>query len=175
MIARFEAGKGHEFLIDAVNGDPRLRDSLHLVFVGRGCTAPRLRERLIAAGLLEHATLLEAQPDIERIYAACDAVVLPSFGEAFPMSVLEAAAMGKPVVASRVGYIPMLGFSAAHLFEPGDANGCVRALLEALAAPARHADTQRAIAERFSIGTVRQRYARLYRDVAEQRTAQRAS
>lgn len=167
MVARFEAGKGHEFLVDAVAADARLRETLHLVFVGRSCTAPRLRERLAAAGLLEHATLLEAQPDIERVYAACDAIVLPSFGEAFPMTVIEAAAMGKPVVASRVGDVPLIGLPESHLFDAGDAAGCVRALETALVDPPGHADAQRAIAERFGIESVRRRYAALYRKIAE--------
>jgi glycosyltransferase involved in cell wall biosynthesis len=175
LVARFEAGKGHEFLIDAVSADARLREKLHFVFVGRGCTAPRLRDRLASAGLMKHATLLEAQPEIERIYAACDAVVLPSAGEAFPMTVIEAAAMGKPVVASRVGDVPAIGFPEAHLFDAGDTEGCARALHHALDAPASHAESQRAIAERFDIYAVRRRYAGLYRELAGAAIDRRAS
>lgn len=168
MIARFDVGKGHAFFIDAVKSDPRLRDLFHLVFVGRNCTASGLREYLSAAGLLDNATLLEAQVEIERIYAACDAIVLPSFGEAFPMSVIEAASMGKPVIASRVGDVPALGLPETHLFEAGNIVDCVRALHEVVSSTDLQPSVQRAVAERFSMNNVRRRYVNLYRDVIKQ-------
>jgi len=168
LIGRFEAGKGHAFLIDAIKSDVRLQNSLHLVFAGRGCTAPELRERLSAAGLLDNTTLLEAQVEVERIYAACDAIVVPSFGEAFPMSVIEAASMGKPVIASRVGDIPSLGLRETHLFEAGAIADCVRALHEVVNSTKLQADAQRAVAERFGINQIRHRYTILYRNVTEQ-------
>lgn len=67
--------------------------------------------------------------------AAADVFCLPSFAEGMPVSVVEALACGRPVVASAVGGIPQQvqpernGF----LVPPGDAGALADALVEALA------------------------------------------
>ena len=69
---------------------------------------------------------------VARWLAAADVACLPSFAEGMPVSVLEALASGRPVVASSVGGIPeaVTDGVTGLLVEPGDA----RALAEALAA-----------------------------------------
>lgn len=173
MVARYDpAVKGHHFLIEVLARHP-LRSRLQIVFAGAGCdTAPELRDHLEAAGLLGQARLLGALTQIEQLYADLDLLVLPSRSEALPMSLLEGAATGLVVCASRVGDIPRLGLPEETLFEPDDAFGCARAL-EAAAALVRRPEValrQRALIEaRFGIDNVARRYAELYRGVAEAR------
>ncbi|MDD5190860.1 MAG: glycosyltransferase family 4 protein, partial [Dehalococcoidales bacterium] len=60
--------------------------------------------------------------DLRKLYAACDIFVLPSITEAMPVAVLEAMASGKPIIASRVGGVPMQVKAGENgiLIRPGD-------------------------------------------------------
>ena len=62
--------------------------------------------------------------------ADCDVLVLPSLQEPFGRSVIEAMALGTPVVASRVGGIPEIIDDGVHglLTRPGDPEALARAL-----------------------------------------------
>ena len=70
-------------------------------------------------------------------YAAVDLVALPSFYDGMPNVLLEAAALGVPVLGSDAGAMPeVLGREAAFSFAAGDHHGCRRAIERALAANA---------------------------------------
>lgn len=175
MVARYDpAVKGHHFLVEVLARHP-LRSAVELVFAGEGCdTAPALRDHLESAGLLGRSRLHGALGQIERIYEDLDILVLPSRAEALPMVVLEAAAMGVMVCASRVGDVPRIGLPAEVLFDPDDAEGCARALsaAAALAAEPGRAARQRALVQdRFDVERIARRLADLYHDVVERPAA----
>jgi glycosyltransferase involved in cell wall biosynthesis len=67
------------------------------------------------------------------LFAACDAVVVPSFYDGLPNVVLEAAALGIPLIASNAGGMADLltDGSNAIVFEAGDEHDCRRAIFEA--------------------------------------------
>lgn len=94
-------GKGHEILIEAL---PALRarvPSARVVFGGGG-----EREAALCLQARPHGdavVFLGPREDIPELLAACDLVVLPSLAEALPTALIEAAAAGRPVVATRVG------------------------------------------------------------------------
>jgi glycosyltransferase involved in cell wall biosynthesis len=69
--------------------------------------------------------------------AAMDLIVLPSFHEAMPLVMLEAMAIGVPVVASRVAGIPEIITDGVTglLVEPGDVNGIAAAIIRLLQDP----------------------------------------
>jgi teichuronic acid biosynthesis glycosyltransferase TuaC len=75
-----------------------------------------------------------ASSDLARFVTAADVVCLPSFAEGTPVSLTEALACGTPVVATRVGGIPMLVDEqrAGILIEAGDERALRDALAEAL-------------------------------------------
>jgi len=91
--------------------------------------------------LQNHARLLGTLSDDEvvKLYQLCDVVVLPALAspddvEGFGIVLLEAAAAGKPVVATRVGGIPesVEDGKSGVLVEPDDHDGLSRALIELL-------------------------------------------
>ena len=124
-----------------------------------------LAERLGVAGRLR---FLGARADLERVYAAADALLLPTRYDAFANVCLEAAAAGLPVVTSGAnGAARFLGAAARVIEDPEDAAGFAKAL-DALAEPAERARlgaAARARAEERSwdrhVAELRALYARL--------------
>jgi len=104
--------KGWDVLLRAYLDAFRAGDDVRLVlrtYAGAGASAaPRLREAIASLGhdpeRCADIVLLDASiPDalLPRLYAACDAYVLPSRGEGWGMPYLEAMAMGKATIATR--------------------------------------------------------------------------
>jgi len=166
LIGRYNPQKGHHFLIDVLARHER-KENIHLMFVGNGCdTAPLLRNHLMDAGLMDHTTLLGATQDIERIYAQADVVVLPAlYGEAMPLVLLEAAATGAVICASRVGGIGSLKLPRTVLFDRGDDKGCAAALTEALTLAAL-SHTPAPLPDRYHACTAAVCYSALYHDLS---------
>ena len=77
------------------------------VVAGDGSGADALRATIDASPHLhERARLLGWYPDVAAVYAACDLVLLTSDNEGMPLSLIEAAAAGRPSVTTRVGSAP---------------------------------------------------------------------
>jgi glycosyltransferase involved in cell wall biosynthesis len=82
-------------LTTLVRADPALR----IVFIGDGHLRTRLAAAIAAAGLGERVTLAGLRRDAVALTAAFDVFFLASRWEGFPLAVIEAMAMGLPVVA----------------------------------------------------------------------------
>ena len=77
-----------------------------LLLVGDGDDRVRLEQRAFDLGLARSCLFLGYQEDVAAWYAICDAVVLSSASEGTPVTIIEALAAGRPVVATRVGGVP---------------------------------------------------------------------
>jgi UDP-glucose:(heptosyl)LPS alpha-1,3-glucosyltransferase len=96
----------------------------------------RAAERL---GVGARVRFLGPRSDLERLYAAADALLLPTRYDAFANVCLEAAASGLPVVTSGAnGAAGFFGEAALVVEDPEDADGFAKAL-DALAEPATRA------------------------------------
>lgn len=132
FFGRMCAEKGPRVVLEALAriGDPQLR----LELVGRGSDEAEIVARAHALGLGDRVTCtpwLEPAALAERI-AAASIVVLPSREESFGNAMVEAMAVGAPLVTTRVGSIPELCDDGVHarLVAPDDP----AALAEAIAA-----------------------------------------
>lgn len=170
LVARFDPVKGHKLLIDTV-AKHRLRHRIDLVFAGKDCdVSPELSGMVARAGLQEQTTILGMQDRIEDVYASLDVLAIPSQSEALPLVALEAAAMGLPVIASRVGDIPRLGLDPSLLFTPGSRSGCAAALdasIELLSNPDFPQFQRAKIAKRYCQSMMAEGYGALYRRVLD--------
>jgi glycosyltransferase involved in cell wall biosynthesis len=77
-----------------------------LLIVGDGDDRGRLEQRAHDLGIARSCLFLGYQEDVAPWYAVCDAVILTSAHEGTPVTIIEALAAGRPVVATRVGGIP---------------------------------------------------------------------
>ncbi len=109
VVARLEPEKGHPTLLEAW---PAVLDAVpnaHLLVVGEGSQRALLEAQAAALGLLgdqPSVTFTGRRDDVPAVTAALDVAVLPSYREAQGLSILEAMALSRPVVASAVGGIP---------------------------------------------------------------------
>jgi glycosyltransferase involved in cell wall biosynthesis len=111
------------------------------------------------------------RPDLERIIPCVDLVVHPAWMEGLGVSLLEAAACGVPIVASRVGGIPEVvrdGLNG-YLIEPGDSEALatnVNTLLDRPEQRRHFGQAGRALVlERFSIERMVEGNYRLYQQL----------
>lgn len=102
-VGRLSAEKGHRFLLDAWRQVvDRLRNA-KLVLVGDGPEMPNLRKQAQALGIESTINFVGNTNKPLEYVAECNVFALPSLTEGLPVAILEALAMGKPVVASDVG------------------------------------------------------------------------
>jgi UDP-glucose:(heptosyl)LPS alpha-1,3-glucosyltransferase len=99
-----------------------------LVVIGRGDSQP-YRRLAVDLGIAERVAWLPPRRDVERWYAAADALVLPARYEPFGNVHLEALASGVPVVTSRrAGGAEVVGPDCGAVVDPDDAPGVTHAL-----------------------------------------------
>jgi glycosyltransferase involved in cell wall biosynthesis len=82
--------------------------NVRFVAVGRGQLEDEIRGKHSALGLGDRFLLLGYREDAARVLGACDLFVLASLFEGLPVSLMEALALGVPVVATAVGGVPEL-------------------------------------------------------------------
>ena len=105
----------------------------------------RLAERL---GVADRIRFLGERRDVESLYHAVDAMVLPTRYDPFANVTLEAAAAGLPIVTSQAnGAGEWLGDAIRRVAGPEDVQDLSRALAE-FSCPARRRDAGRRLAER---------------------------
>lgn len=107
-LGRLSEEKGLTYLLDAAT---ELRDApvpVKLLLIGDGPERSALEQLVRVRGLESMVIFAGFQTDIEYWLPALDSFVLPSLTEGTPMALLEAMAVGVPVVATAVGGVPMV-------------------------------------------------------------------
>ncbi len=132
LFGQLKAKKGGVFLLDALRRSGTA-DAFHLLLAG--WMAPEME-----AWLAEHELSFTVLPFLDRFdllpwYAACDWIAIPSFYDGLPNVLVEAAALGVPMIAARAGGMAdvLADGRTALLFDPGDEGRCAWALQRAAA------------------------------------------
>ncbi|MGI0491583.1 glycosyltransferase [Alkalinema pantanalense CENA528] len=131
-VGRLCAAKGQLLLVEAVRQLVMEGVDLQLTLVGDGELRPQLESLIQCYGLQEHITITGwASSETVRSYLrSARALVLPSFAEGLPVVIMEALALGRPVISTYIAGIP-------ELVEPGNCGwlipaGSIEALTQAM-------------------------------------------
>ena len=167
--ARLHSQKGHIFLLDAAVHVP---DAL-FVFAGDGEERSRLEDRARQLNIADRVRFLGSRQDVPALLACCDVFVLPSLYEGLPLSVLEAMAAGRPVVATAISGTDeaVIDGVTGLLVPPADAGALAAALNRLLSdreLAARLAAAGRAaVNEKFSSDVMVRNTAQLYEELLQ--------
>lgn len=134
IVARLSDVKGHVYLIEAMKAVLEKIPTAQLFIVGEG----RMKEELIKLtkknGLQENVLFLLSAIDTREVLSVMDLFTMPSLQEGLGLSLMEAMAMGLPVVGSAVGGIKSLIQHGVNglLVKPADINSLSLAILDLL-------------------------------------------
>ena len=120
-VGRLNPQKNFSLFLDiAAQLAPRFSD-LHFLLAGDGPEEKMLREKAAALGIADRVTFSGYVADTRLVYLAADVLLMPSRYEGLPMTLLEAMAMGLPVVASQLdGIAEVIGDGREGFLVPSD-------------------------------------------------------
>jgi glycosyltransferase involved in cell wall biosynthesis len=134
VVARLEPEKGHPTLIEAWPLVLQQVPDAYLLIVGEGSQREALERQVQELRIAHRVVFTGRRDDVPAVTAALDCAVLPSYREAQGLTILEAMALSRPVVASNVGGIPEMiddGVSGL-LVPPHDATALAAAISRVL-------------------------------------------
>jgi len=174
-VAVLEERKGHRFLFEAV-ADLKARGvNLRCLLAGEGSERERLEAMAARLGLVEEIRFLGFVADTPAFLAGIDIFVLPSLYEGLGVAALEAMAVGKAVVASRVGGLAdaIADGRTGLLVPPRDSEALSHAIARLSTNPSRMRDMGRSAAahvrENFTLERMAARNESYYYELLEGR------
>ena len=156
-VGRLNPQKNFSLFLDiAAALAPRFPE-LRFLLAGEGPEESMLREKARTLGLADRIVFAGYVADTRQVYAAADILLMPSRFEGLPMTLLEAMAMGLPVVASKLDGIAEVieDGREGFLIESNDTHGFVERCAALLENPAKSsevaANARAKIEARFSV------------------------
>ncbi len=166
-VTRLHDSKGNSYLVDAARRVLDRRPRTRFFLFGEGPLRPALEDQARSLGLGDRFVFAGFARDVPRVASAFDLSVFPSLWEGTPLTVFEALAMGKPIVATDAdGLLDVLTHGRDALIVPKRdadalANGIV-ALMDDPEERRRLAAAARATGQRYDITAFVRKMERLY-------------
>lgn len=167
--------KGHSILFYAFEQLVRDFPFLKLLIVGTGPEKKRLEEQARELGIAGNVIFAGFRKDIPEVLTAVDIVVQPSLSEGFGLSIIEAMAMEKPVVASAVGGVPEIIKNRVNglLVPPGDPIALSEAITSVLELPGLARELARSgretVEKKFTAEAMARKTAEVYEKLVRRR------
>jgi glycosyltransferase involved in cell wall biosynthesis len=172
MAVVLSAHKGINYLLDAVPAILAKAPATRFVIAGDGPARASLEEQARALGVGDRVVFIGHRTDIPDVVSAFDTYVLPSLTEGLPLALLEALAVGSPIVCTRVGGNPEIVEDGVngYLVPPGDSAALADRILRLHADPEFRAAARernlKKFSERFTLHTMVDGHSRLFGDLA---------
>jgi glycosyltransferase involved in cell wall biosynthesis len=137
MAAQFIPRKGYEILLEAIPTILRHHPGARFLLFGKGPLHEEISAKVLAAGLGDSVSLHGFREDLPMVLPCLDLLVHPALMEGLGVVLLQAAASGLPVVASRVGGIPeaVVHGETGLLVPAGEPGALAAAVTELLSHP----------------------------------------
>lgn len=166
-VTRLHDSKGNSYLVDAAPLVLARRPEARFVVIGEGPLLPELQVQASRLGLGDRFRFAGFAKDVARVVSAFDLSVFPSLWEGTPLTVFEALAMGKPIVATDAdGLVDVLTQDKDALIvprrDPGALASAMVRLIEEPATRARLAAAARATGREYDIAAFVAKMERLY-------------
>ncbi len=166
-VTRLHESKGNTFLVDAARHVLNERPHARFFIVGEGPLRPALEAQARSLGLGDRLVFAGFAKDVARVVSAFDISVFPSLWEGTPLTVFEALAMGKAIVATDAdGLVDVLTHDRdALIVAKRDAAALGRGIVRLIDAPderARLAAAARATGQQYGIAAFVRKMERLY-------------
>lgn len=171
-VTRLMESKGNRYLVEAAAFLARERSDVRVAVVGEGPLLPELGAQARALGVESRVRFLGFQRDVAPALAAFDVSVFPSLWEGTPLTVFEAMAMKRPIVATSVDGLRdvLRNEDNALVVPPKDAAALAEAIARTLDEPelaGRISDKALLTSRRFDIRIFVEKMERLYELVVE--------
>jgi colanic acid/amylovoran biosynthesis glycosyltransferase len=134
-VGRLSEQKGHLVLLEALAILAREGLLFQMTIVGDGPLRDLLVRRIRELGLVDRVELAgwKTNSEVAALVRRSRALVLPSFAEGLPVAIMEALALGRPVITTYVAGIPeLVDQSCGWLVPAGDAQSLANAVRECL-------------------------------------------
>jgi glycosyltransferase involved in cell wall biosynthesis len=176
FVGRLVPIKRVDVLLRAVSHARGLGAPVRLAVVGDGGLRPELEALAAELSVADHVFFAGYRADMVPVAAAADIAVLSSDNEGTPVSLIEAAAAGKPAVSTRVGGVSDVVLPACGLLTPpgepeplGEAIASLAADAERRASMGRQA--RQHVTQRFTVERLVSDIGRLYEDLIRESRA----
>lgn len=169
FVGRLDRVKRLDVLLEALKRTPEELRPGRVLIAGDGPERVSLEGTINSDAWLEaHCEFVGRVSDVPGFLERIDYLVLPSQIEGFPNAVLEAMAMAKPIVATRVSDVPTIVGDLGFLAEPGDPDSLAAAIqaMQALPAAERTELGRRArgkVEEQYDVRVQAERFWELHR------------
>ncbi|HVL67866.1 MAG TPA: glycosyltransferase family 4 protein [Vicinamibacterales bacterium] len=166
-VTRLHDSKGNSYLVDAAALVLKERPNARFFLVGEGPLLPDLQAQASALGLGDRFVFHGFAKDVAAVVSAFDLSVFPSLWEGTPLTVFEALAMGKPIVATDAdGLVDVLTHDRDALIVPRrDAPALAAAIVRMIDDPAlrgRLGAAARDTGQQYDIAAFVRKMERLY-------------
>ena len=176
FIGRLAPIKRPDRFVETVRLIHEQRQDLHFLVAGDGSEAAVVQE----AALKLPITFLGWRDDPQNVLAASDALMLTSDNEGTPLSLIQAALMGLPVVATRVGSVPDVvqdGVTGWTTYTAPEslASACLELVSNPGDARLRGSKAQELALQRYGVSRLAPDHAQLYRQISQARGGYRSA